>query len=307
MSRQNKQNMHVFQKVTTPPVITTLREPPQYNYNYINKTHSVDIISIDRGTKIKKVFNYNLMNNQLSTIKKCTVEQYNPFKGHMIKDKANHHQYIWNGDYRGPIFSCHIINHDLFQQRLLFRFKQQEILHTNYDSKIKPWPKWNIELPHNFDCPRLLFAWDQIIVWFDFFQYDNINNDKTTTKYSNIWFLDLNKEDNNDNNEYNKKWHKSKYKLPVYDIDNIPFIVKDNEDMVHLLSFKEDRNSHMIASLINLLPQEIEQPYASRREYLIHGYIRKLRNKELQKVQYIPQVLQHLICKYYPLFQEKDV
>ena len=306
MSRQKTQNKQFsFEKINTPSVITKITRPPCYKH--VNNIHSINITTIDPITKIKEIYNYDLYNNhKLLLIKKSILKSYDRNKYQKIMDKDNHHKFQWNGNSRGNLFSGHVINYDATQQRLFFQWKQQRIKYTKYDANIKPWPIYNVQLPHKFDCPRLIFAWDQIIVWFDFFQYDHIDDDETT-KYSNIWFLDLKKHINNDNNEYNKTWYKSDIKLPIYDIYyNIPFIVKDNEDNVHLLSFKKNGNAHYKASLLDLLPKEIRKVNEKRRTSLIDGYIRQLRQTELENFKSIPAVLQTLISLFYPLFEEKE-
>ena len=177
---------------------------------------------------------------------------------------------------------------------IMFQGDYKYILCCDIDEKnktVSDWRKYDIgEIPENKD--RLFFSdsfilgWDQVIFWFDDYC--------ESIKDAKIWCLDL---------EHNDKWYQSPHNFPdfEYKSDNIaPYVIKDDDNYAHLMSFWADDNRHFKVSLWDLLPTEIIKMNRERFDALIIGYIKEFEKRNTMI--FIPMYLKKIIVQFYPLF-----
>ena len=153
--------------------------------------------------------------------------------------------------------------------------------------RVSDWKRYRARLPDvamMFEEFDVILVWDQIVFWFDFYY------EKEEGGW-NIYCLDL---------KHNDKWYKSRGEIPEFRSDVKPYVIKDDDNNVHLISFWYGDNQHSKASLFDLLPSEIVQLNRKMYDPLIVGFVKQYEKKH--KSIFIPSYLKKLIVQFYPLF-----
>ena len=79
-----------------------------------------------------------------------------------------------------------------------------------------------------------------------------------------------------------------------------PFVVKDDENNVHILNFKENGKYHFKASLYDLLPVQIIESNKDKNESLVFGFIKQF--EAIIEIMYFSDDLKRLIVKFLTVF-----
>lgn len=177
------------------------------------------------------------------------------------------------------------------------------------------WSKYEIKFDEDLDNSGLytqfdiILAWDQIVFWFDFDEYYQGLDENDEEIYEEIiWVYALDLLDCDD--EGKRKWYKSTVEFNVNKIYGEwraePHCIKDDNDMVHLMSFrkyqKEEYNYHHRASLWDLLPMECIQINRDKSKPLVHGFIKMFESKNENSHLFLPLYLKDLVLLFYPVF-----
>ena len=88
--------------------------------------------------------------------------------------------------------------------------------------------------------------------------------------------------------------------MPTRNLARTPFVVEDNYNQVHLMSFVEKCHCHWKASLFDLVPSKIIKLNRQKYDPLIIGYIKEYEGSN--EMIFIPMYLKKLIVKFYPIF-----
>ena len=223
--------------------------------------------------------------------------------------KFNNDTSLFRKDEDGYHESAEFLYCKSMQRLFMFQFVGNEILYCDMnenDEKISDWRKYEMSLPREYEpesnpanenCEFLL-AFDQILFFCDYRRELNDGNDKDEkTENSRIWCLDL---------KNNDKWYPSPQIIDtlkgvgeLIGDGKTPCMMRDDENNVHIMAFREGNNFHYKTSLFEMLPNEIITMNRKECHPLVFGYIR---NFEKKQEMILPSDLKRLILEFYPIF-----